>query len=100
MYWRRFRIAEIPTDEEMKSKTGCCPDGEERMNYSTTFRTTNVSRPTVRCQGEDESSKATGWIEAEVKPIRWFAWIQIIVVPLVLTIAAGVLVKIIALLLQ
>lgn len=77
MYWRRYRVSEIPTEEE-KFKAWILDRWREKDDLLDYFNSHKHFPPSPAPEKSGPSSSDhMDWISTEVKPLHWFTWLQI-----------------------
>ena len=79
MYWRRFRVANIPLDDPQKFDIWLRARWSEKDRFIENWYRTGRF-PADTGSNKDYSGKITtgaGYIEAEVKPQRWYEFLQV-----------------------
>jgi lysocardiolipin and lysophospholipid acyltransferase len=79
MYWRRFLVADIPSDEDAFKcwLLDCWREKDDLLDFFAEHQRfpASVSSTTHGVQ----LSKENDWIETEVRPLRWYTLMQIFV---------------------
>ena len=79
MYWRRFRVANIPVEDPQKFDLWLRARWSEKDRFIENWYRTGRF-PADSGSSKDYSGKVTagaGYIEAEVKPQRWYEFLQV-----------------------
>ena len=79
MYWRRFRVANIPLDDPQKFDLWLRARWSEKDRFIENWYRTGRF-PADTGSNKDYNGKVTagaGYIEAEVKPQRWYEFLQV-----------------------
>ena len=96
MHWRRFRIADIPLHDEKVFGDWVLARWREKddvLQYfveNQRFPADEGETPNVN---GGKPLKGAGWIETEVRPVKWFEWAQILVPTAALALVVNVIVK-------
>jgi len=99
MYWRRFRVADIPIAEE-HFKAWILDRWREKDDLLDFFAGNQHFPANISPANHgDRLDKDTDWIDTEVKPLQWFTWMQIFIPVTALTTIVVVVTKLVHVLL-
>jgi len=86
LYWRRFRVADIPTHDEKAFAEWLLARFREKdalLQYfveNQRFPADNGESFDQRADGgKGKTVKGAGWIETEVRTAKWWEWLQVFV---------------------
>ena len=103
MHWRRFRIADIPLHDEKIFSDWVLARWREKDDmlqyYVENNRFPADEGVTPNVNG-GEPLRGAGWIETEVRPVRWWEWVQIFIPGAALGLVVNVIVKMINMVLR
>lgn len=79
MYWRRFRVANIPTDDPQKFDAWLRARWSEKDRFiENWYRTGRFPADTGSSKDyQGRVSAGAGYIESEIKPQRWYEFLQV-----------------------
>jgi lysocardiolipin and lysophospholipid acyltransferase len=103
MHWRRFRIADIPTHDETLFADWLLARWREKddlIQYyieNNRFPADSGSSPSVN--GGDPL-KGAGWIETEVRPVKWYEWTYAFVPAAAVALLINVVLKMVSMVLS
>jgi lysocardiolipin and lysophospholipid acyltransferase len=96
MYWRRFRIADLPLDDDKIFGDWVLARWREKDDLLQYFVENNrfpADKGVSPSADGGEPVKGAGWIETEVKPVKWGEWIQVFIPTGALVLVINVLLK-------
>lgn len=103
MHWRRFRIADIPLHDEKLFGDWVLARWREKDDLLQYFVENNRfpadDGVTPNVNG-GQPVKGAGWIETEVRPVKWAEWVQVFIPTAALGLVINVLVKMITIVLR
>ncbi|EMD67496.1 hypothetical protein COCSADRAFT_34293 [Bipolaris sorokiniana ND90Pr] len=97
MHWRRYATADIPVHDEKEFSDWLLLRWREKddlLQYfveNNRFPADDGETPNV---DSGEPLKGAGWIETDVRPVKWYEWLQIFVPTAALGLVVNVFVKI------
>lgn len=91
-YWRRFRIAEIPLEDNEQFDHWLREQWYEKDRLMETYRTTGRFPPHAAAPGEAKG-KSVDYIETEVRTKHWFEFLRIFVVVGIFALLGNIVVK-------
>lgn len=103
MHWRRFRIADIPLDDEKTFSDWVLARWREKDDLLQYFVENNhfpADEGVTPNVNGGQPIKGTGWIETEVRPVKWAEWVQVFIPSAALALVINVLVKMINMVLR
>lgn len=104
MHWRRFRIADIPLGDEKVFGEWVLARWREKddlLQYFVEHNRFPADEGETLANGSGgKSLKGAGWIETEVKPAKWFEWVQIFIPLAAFGLVINVIVKMINIVLR
>jgi lysocardiolipin and lysophospholipid acyltransferase len=98
MHWRRFRIADIPTNDEALFSDWLLARWREKddlLQYYVENNRFPADQGLTPSVNGGEPSKGAGWIETEVRPEKWYEWVQVFVPVAAVGLLINVLLKIV-----
>lgn len=96
MHMRRFRIADIPTQDEKAFSDWLLARWREKddlLQYFVENQRFPADEGVTPNVNGGEPLKGAGWIETEVRPVKWFEWVQIFIPIAALALVINVIVK-------
>jgi lysocardiolipin and lysophospholipid acyltransferase len=98
MHWRRFAIADIPLDDDKVFNEWVLARWREKDHLLQYFVENNCFPAD---EGVDkDGKKGAGWIETEVRPVKWAEWVQVFIPTAALGLVINVLVKMVNIVLR
>jgi lysocardiolipin and lysophospholipid acyltransferase len=98
MHWRRFRIADIPTHDEALFADWLLARWREKddlLQYYVENNRFPADQGSAPNPSGGEPLKGAGWIETEVRPVKWYEWVQVFVPVAAVGLLINVLLKIV-----
>ncbi|KAJ4366867.1 hypothetical protein N0V83_007395 [Neocucurbitaria cava] len=96
MHWRRFRIVDIPLHDEKLFSDWVLARWREKDDLLQYFvenqRFPADDGETLNVNG-GKPLKGAGWIETEVRPVKWFEWTQVFVPAAAMALVVNVVLK-------
>ncbi|KAL5119104.1 hypothetical protein ACEQ8H_003028 [Pleosporales sp. CAS-2024a] len=80
MYWRRFRIADMPLDDEEAFSRWVLARWREKddlLQYYVEHNRFPADEGGVSLSGDGKQVQGAGWIETEVRPVKSAEWVQV-----------------------
>jgi lysocardiolipin and lysophospholipid acyltransferase len=103
MHWRRFRIADIPLHDEKVFSDWVLARWREKDDLLQYFVENNrfPADEGVSASSKDgKAVKGAGWIETEVRPVKWGEWIQVFIPSAALGLVLNVVLKLLDIVLK
>jgi lysocardiolipin and lysophospholipid acyltransferase len=103
MHWRRFRITDIPTHDEKVFADWLLARWREKDDLLQYFIENNrfpADEGTTPNVNGGKPLKGAGWIETEVRPVKWYEWGQIFIPPAALALVVNVIVQMVRIVLR
>ncbi|EDU40733.1 1-acyl-sn-glycerol-3-phosphate acyltransferase 2 [Pyrenophora tritici-repentis Pt-1C-BFP] len=97
MYWRRFAIADIPLHDEKEFSDWLLARWREKddlLQYFVEHQRFPADDGVTPNVNGGEPLQGPGWIETDIRPNRWWEWLQIFVPTAALGLVVNVFVKI------
>ena len=99
MHWRRFRIADIPIDDDKAFGDWVLARWREKddlLQYFVENQRFPADEGVTPNVNGGQPLKGAGWIETEVRPSHWFEWVKVFVPAAALALVVNVIVKLAA----
>jgi lysocardiolipin and lysophospholipid acyltransferase len=96
MYWRRFRIADLPLHDDKIFSDWVLARWREKDDLLQYFVENNrfpADEGVSPSVNGGEPVKGAGWIETTVRPVKWGEWIQIFIPTAALALVLNVVLK-------
>jgi lysocardiolipin and lysophospholipid acyltransferase len=103
MHWRRFRIADIPLHDEKEFGDWVLARWREKDDMLQYFVENNrfpADEGVTPNVNGGPLIKGAGWIETEVRPVKWGEWIQVFIPSAALALVINVLIKMVNMVLR
>lgn len=94
LYWRRFRIDDIPLDSSDSFDRWLLQRWYEKDSLMETYATTGRFPPMVTAAGENKASEALEYVETEVRTKHWWEFLRIFIVVGVFALLGNIVAKI------
>jgi lysocardiolipin and lysophospholipid acyltransferase len=97
MHWRRFAIADIPTHDDKIFSDWLLARWREKddlLQYFVEHQRFPADEGLTPNVNGGAPLKGAGWLETEVKPVKWYEWFQILVPAAALGLVINVFIKI------
>jgi lysocardiolipin and lysophospholipid acyltransferase len=103
LYWRRFSIADLPLHDEKLFSDWVLARWREKddlLQYFVENQRFPADEGVTSNVNGAEPLKGAGWIETEVRPVKWGEWIQVFIPAVALGLVINVIAKMINIVLR